>query len=102
MLPHVKSAGEQALRAYNHAGQVYEDEVHPRLKQGAYQTYLFVRHTVVPTAHEHYFTHAHPHVVALWRRAVNFVDELLVKYGLKQRSTYDAMLHKVKNSFVRT
>lgn len=99
--PYVDASLQHASKAYDAAGNYYERELHPRLKNGVYNSYVYSRHTLLPTAHKHYFTYGHPHVKALWNRACSLTDDVLVKYGFKKRSTYDAMMHGVKKSFVR-
>ncbi|PKI83825.1 hypothetical protein MVES_002196 [Malassezia vespertilionis] len=96
--PYVAKASEQAHYLYNAAGDLYEREVHPRLKLHAYNGYIFTRHTAFPFAHANYVKHAHPHISALCARAQKFVDKLLVKYGLRQHSFFD----KVKETFSET
>ena len=100
--PHVKFALQKAHEAHNAASHYYEHEVHPRLKAHLYQGYLFTRHTAYPAAHKHYFTHAHPHLTKLYRSLQRWVDNLLVKYGIRHRSVLDSVVNNVKETYRQT
>ncbi|WFD29096.1 hypothetical protein MSPP1_000101 [Malassezia sp. CBS 17886] len=97
--PHVARAIEQAHCASEKASDVYEHEVHPRLKGTLYSTYVYVRHTAFPFAHSRYLTHAHPHLSALFAKLHARIDDLLVKYGWKQRTVLDSFVHKAKETY---
>lgn len=98
----MKFALQKAHEAHNAASHYYEHEVHPRLKAHLYQGYLFTRHTAYPVAHKHYFTHAHPHLSKLFRSVQRWVDNLLVKYGIRHRSVLDSVVNNVKETYRQT
>lgn len=100
--PHVKTVLRKAHEAHNSASKYYEKEVHPRLKAHLYNGYLFTRHTAFPLAHKHYFAHAHPHLTKVYRIVSKRVDDVLVKYGLRNRSVLDSVVNNVKETYRQT
>lgn len=81
--PYVDHGARQAHEAFNVAGEFYETEMHPRIKQGAFEGYKFVRHTAIPFTHKHYTHHAHPHVSRAWNYVARSVNEALDNHGIK-------------------
>ncbi|WFD20334.1 hypothetical protein MCAP1_002578 [Malassezia caprae] len=97
--PHAVSLTRQMHQAYERSSNYYVNTVHPAIKRHLYHLYLYLRHTLFPMAHGHYFKHAHPHVSRLHKKASKAVDGTLRKYGLKERNLADSITESAKDTY---
>lgn len=97
--PHAVSLTRQMQQAYDHSSHYYVNTLHPEIKQRLYHFYLYLRHTLFPLVHGHYFKHAHPHVLHLHGKASKAVDDTLRKYGLKKRNLVDSITESAKDTY---
>lgn len=80
--PYVEQGWAYSQKAVDAASAFYEAEVHPRIKQGMYDSYVFLRHTAFPVAHGHYVQHGHPHLVRAWNYVARKTNSALDQHGV--------------------